>query len=322
MALNRHHPSRAVLVVARPGGTSELATWASVQCHRLSGDAPVLCTEQVTIEATTGALDRVTSLILALVVPDVPVVVWWLGDPAPRRPPFDTLFPLADLFVLDAETFSTPFISLRDEAHLCITESRQTTVTDLTWHRLSGWRSQLAHLFDAPEWAARLSDIVRVELRSAPLDAAVVFPAEAFFAAGWLAGSLGWRPHAARHRPAEGEYLLEFRTPAGRRDILLRPSRQEGRHTPGRLIALEMHTGERPPLRLALSRAGRSQCLDVTVCQGERVRFHHVAAWHSLPLPACLAKVIMHASPDDALGTALHTLAPLAEELTGGTVTA
>ncbi len=324
MALNRHHPSRAVLVIARPSGVSHLETWASVQCHRLPGDAdaPVLCTEQVTVEATTGALDRVTSLILALVVPDVPVVVWWLGDPAPRRPPFDTLFPLADLFILDADTFRTPFISLRDEARLRTTAGRRTLVTDLVWHRLAGWRAQVAHLFDAPTWAARLLDVARVELRFVPLDTAGTFPAEAFFMAGWLAGSLKWRPRAAGAGPGSGEYRLEFRGPAGNVHVLIAPAQGETAHAAGRLVTLEMRTGERPPLRLLLSRAGRPQCLDVLVFRGDHERFHHVAAWHSLPLPACLAKVIMHAHPDDALSTALHALAPLAEELADGEITA
>lgn len=315
-AVSRQHPSRAVLLVTREGGGTQLETWASIQCLRsLEGEeAPAICTEQVIIEATTGALDRVTSLILALIVPDIPVVVWWVGDPTPRRPPFEDLFRLADLFVLDATSFRAPFQAIRDEARLKAISARRAIVADLAWHSLAEWRGHVAQLFDVSEWAAHLPSVHRVEVTfSSPPDAEPVV-APAFFMAGWIASRLDWEPLSARPFGDHNAYELHFNTPAGAAVAHIRPADQTALPA-GELVTVEFQTRDVVPLHFRFSRADRAQCLDVVVEQENTRLFHHVAAWQSFTLAEHLAHVILYARRDVAFADTLRTLAPLVEEL-------
>ena len=316
VAVSQDHPSRAILLVAREGEEPELETWASIQCLRPPDgeENPAICTEQVIIEATPSALDRVTSLVLALTVPDIPVVVWWVGDPTPRQSPFEALFQLADLFILDATSFRAPFRSIRHEARLKARGGRRTVVTDLAWHFLAEWREHVAQLFDAPEWAAHLPDVrrVRVEFSSPPNTNLIVAPA--FFMAGWIASRLKWQPVSAHPLRGQATYELSFEAMSGPATVNIRPVKATT-HGPGELITVELETRDPVPLHFRLSRVDRTQCIDVIVEQDMTTLFHHVAAWQSLTLPEHLTRVILYTRRDRAFAETLRTLAPLAEEL-------
>ncbi len=316
IAVSREHPSRAILLVAREGEAAELKTWASIQCLRPPDgeENPAICTEQVIIEATPSALERVTSLILALVVPDIPVVVWWVGDPTPRRAPFEDLFQLADLFILDATSFCTPFRSIRHEARLKTRGGRHTVVTDLAWHFLAEWREHVAQLFDAPEWAAHLLDVHRVRVEfSAPSETTpIVTPA--FLMAGWIASCLKWQPLSARPLRERAAYALSFEATSGPATVAIHPI-QSATHGPGELVTVELETRDPVPLRFRLSRLDRTQCIDIMVEQNAETLFHHVAAWQTLTLSEHLIQVILSIRREAPFAESLRTLSPLVEEL-------
>lgn len=87
----------------------------------------------------TGHAD---SVVLPLLLPDAPVVVWWPVD-APRNPAKDPLGALAQRRITDLYAVESPMEVLRTRA-----DSYAPGDTDLAWTRLTLWRSMLAAALD------------------------------------------------------------------------------------------------------------------------------------------------------------------------------
>jgi glucose-6-phosphate dehydrogenase assembly protein OpcA len=61
-----------------------------------------VCGEQVTIVAAGAAVDTAASAIEPLVVPDVPVFLWWKDIPHEEDKLFNRLVELTDRVVIDS----------------------------------------------------------------------------------------------------------------------------------------------------------------------------------------------------------------------------
>lgn len=187
-------PHRALLV-ARKQGDEHLDAWVQAHCRLPAPGRPQVCCEQITIEAVGAAESRVPGTVLPLLVPDVPVVLWW-----PRGEPFDDpLFakmrPMADRVVVDSTTFARPVGGLRRLAALA---EEGVFVSDLAWSRLTPWRELLAQFFDAPVMVPYLDDVQGVELTHEPGGEGSTEHNQALLLIGWLATRLGWQvPEAA-----------------------------------------------------------------------------------------------------------------------------
>ncbi|MET9933535.1 glucose-6-phosphate dehydrogenase assembly protein OpcA, partial [Streptomyces sp. NPDC006324] len=85
---------------------------------------------------------RAESVVLPLLLPDAPVVVWWPVD-APEVPSEDPLGSLAQRRITDAYAVEDPLSVLETRA-----ASYAPGDTDLAWTRLTPWRSMLAAALD------------------------------------------------------------------------------------------------------------------------------------------------------------------------------
>src|SRR5258705_3539375 len=72
-------PQRTIVIRADPKGKSEISSWISANCHVIGGGRQV-CSEEVNIVASGDRVHHVPPLVHALLLPDMPVAVWWLGD--------------------------------------------------------------------------------------------------------------------------------------------------------------------------------------------------------------------------------------------------
>ena len=72
-------PQRTIVVRANPAGEPDLASWISANCHRVGGGQQV-CSEEIAIVAGGEYIERVPPVVNALLIPDMPVAVWWIGD--------------------------------------------------------------------------------------------------------------------------------------------------------------------------------------------------------------------------------------------------
>src|SRR5579875_2434509 len=161
------HPCRSILLRLRDAAEDRLEASIALHCGRgAPGRAPVCC-EQITVEAAGRALARVPGLIFPLLVPDLPVYVWWPEEvPSGGGPSGDVLrrlIEVADALVVDSGTLAEPVEALAGLAALARPLPRG--LRDLTWGRLTPWRDRLAQTFDPEPMAAALDRGDQVEGR-------------------------------------------------------------------------------------------------------------------------------------------------------------
>src|SRR5215204_5014476 len=134
-ALSREHPSRVIGVILGDG-RGEARLNAKVRIGENSSGESVLL--RISGELTKHA----ESVVLPLLLPDSPVVVWWPCK-APANPSEDAIGKLARRRLTDAEATDAPIRALRSVAR-----NYSPGDTDLSWTRLTPWRALLAAALD------------------------------------------------------------------------------------------------------------------------------------------------------------------------------
>lgn len=312
-AVSRRHPSRAIVIVERPASDTEpaLDTWVSVHCQM--NDHTSLCNEQVMIEASSDVLKQVSSLVLALVVPDLPIAVWWWGDIKPDAQIFASLYELSDRFLLDATTFDTPVRSLAVEANELLTDEGYPIVVDLAWEESLDWRELIRHVFDVEEWASRLSEIASVEIDYDWREGMPRNPAEAFLIAGWIATRLGWTPVSAS-TPADGEYAFTFDVGGHTVDIIISPTDEPMVFSRG-IASVTMRTSGDVPYEFFLSREDDQVCGTLRVVRAGDTLHQRIVSLQQTSRSSALDRFLSHMGRDRVFGTTLRTLAPLLRDV-------
>ncbi|HEX7831856.1 MAG TPA: glucose-6-phosphate dehydrogenase assembly protein OpcA, partial [Thermoanaerobaculia bacterium] len=73
-------PQRTIVVHADPHEEEgEISSWISANCHLVGGGQKQVCSEEVSIVASGERVNHVAPLVKALLLPDMPVAVWWVG---------------------------------------------------------------------------------------------------------------------------------------------------------------------------------------------------------------------------------------------------
>ncbi|MFF4755792.1 glucose-6-phosphate dehydrogenase assembly protein OpcA [Streptomyces sp. NPDC002514] len=138
---SREHPSRTLVVIKRHTRTPRERTQSRLDAEvRVGYEAG---TGETVVLRTFGEVsDHADSVVLPLLLPDAPVVVWWPVD-APDNPAKDPLGALAQRRITDMYAVEHPLEAL--EARV---RSYAPGDTDLAWTRLTPWRSMLAAALD------------------------------------------------------------------------------------------------------------------------------------------------------------------------------
>jgi len=138
---SKEHPSRILVVVRRPGRSPRARATARLDAEvRVGSDAGIGETVLLRLHGELAA--HAYSVVLPLLLPDAPVVVWWPED-APDFPVQDKLGTLAQRRITDAATDEDPGRALEQRAR-----GYAPGDTDLSWTRITPWRSMLAAALD------------------------------------------------------------------------------------------------------------------------------------------------------------------------------
>ena len=164
---SREHPARVLGVILGDGrGAGQVDAKVGIG----SG-----WTGETALITLTGAVTRhVESVVLPLLLPDSPVVVWWPTNP-PEDPASDPLGRLAKRRITDAAAVS------RGKAKAMLTQCHAYAPgnTDLAWTRITAWRALLAAALDQS----------RTKVTSASVTAERISPSADLLSA-WLADRL------------------------------------------------------------------------------------------------------------------------------------
>ena len=193
------NPCRALTLVADDDAAGEAGLTARVSSHSrdLGKDLKQICGEQVTIEAKGTAINSVASALAPLLVPDVPVFLWWKDIPHYEDKLFDRMTALADRLVIDSCSFDHPHDDLKRLAQLIRERPDFVRTSDLNWGRLTSWRTLIASFWDVPDYLPLLNEIDRITVEyDAPDIAREELAANALLIVGWLASRLKWTINA------------------------------------------------------------------------------------------------------------------------------
>ncbi len=182
-------PARAIVVSVEPNAADHaLGGSATAVCS--PGPGAKVCSERVLLSARGDASARVASAVEALLVPEIPTVLVWLGRVHTDDPIFETLARDATRVITDSE-----YTSLSSLLQLSAWARRTTGgphVADLAWTRLGPWQELAARFFDPTEARSHATRIERVRLSQTAGQPTRLGPEPVLFL-GWLATRLGWK---------------------------------------------------------------------------------------------------------------------------------
>jgi len=194
-ALTGRHPSRTIVIgSADPDGPSWLDARVEAHCVLPREDAPETCAETIHVKCGGESGAHLAAIATPLIIHDLPVTVWWPGEPPLTSQAAQDLFATADRLVVDGSTWSGDGLArLRDLANL--QESSRLAISDFALVRQSRWREAIASIFDDTDFLPYLRSIRRIAVTygthdetCAPGSANLVKP---LYHVGWLASRLG-----------------------------------------------------------------------------------------------------------------------------------
>jgi glucose-6-phosphate dehydrogenase assembly protein OpcA len=194
-ALTGRHPSRTIVIgSADPDGPSWLDARVEAHCVLPREDAPETCAETIHVTCGGESGAHLAAIATPLIIHDLPVTVWWPGEPPLTSRPARDLFAIADRLVVDGSTWSGDGLAkLRELADL--QASSRLVISDFALVRQSRWREAIASIFDDPDFLPHLRSLRRITVTyathdesCAPGSANLVKP---IYHVGWLASRLG-----------------------------------------------------------------------------------------------------------------------------------
>jgi glucose-6-phosphate dehydrogenase assembly protein OpcA len=208
------NPCRAILMVAEPKAQPEgLSAWISAQCHLPPSGARQVCCEQIYVLARGEAVKGLDNVVIPLIIPDLPVYLWWrAGRFAP--PPFlDQLLRVTNRVLVDSARFEEPEVDLATLARQ-VARFRQAdglAFSDLNWARLTPCRELIAQSFDSREACLCLPNLTDVSIEwQQAAEREADSTARALLLTAWLASRLGWRPAAQISPGPDPNRVIEF----------------------------------------------------------------------------------------------------------------
>lgn len=327
--LAQRHPARAIILLdvgLDAPGSGATDAWVSAACYLTPQGERHVCWEQVTIPAWGRAAHLLDTTALPVLVPHLPTVLWWPGQPDFGGDVFRRLGEVTDLVVVDSAGFARPLAGLGELAALVGVGSRNYHVNDLNWGRLTVWREVVAEAFDDPGRLAALGLIRRVrvvygaeDVYESPTRTAGPAAARALLFAGWLAARLGWTTAGARW---EGEgpgfrALLTDQASAGPPVELYLEPRSLPPAAPGGLVSVEVGSGaDADAVTVSVGRLGGTCMCEARVTGGGDEVTRTVDA-SPVPEDRLLAEELDYLGPDKVYEEALGLAAALAA-LPGG----
>lgn len=219
------HPARVIVLLEHAegeGGEGELEAWVTAACYLTHEGGRQVCWEQITLPASGQAVPKLFAAAVPLLVPELPVALWWPGEPELGGRLFRRLGEIADRLVLDSAGFRHPGQGLRALQELNEDPGRAYILDDLNWARLTVWREMLAEPFDDPAHRALLRRLTRLEISYEDEelygeDGALARPAasRALLLAGWLASRLGWEPAGTGWHRDGRRFVTSLRNSSG-----------------------------------------------------------------------------------------------------------
>jgi glucose-6-phosphate dehydrogenase assembly protein OpcA len=195
------NPCRAIVLF--PSEQEGLSAQVGAYCPASGGKSASVCCEYITLQVGTNApLGQLRSLLLSLLIPDLPAVLWWDAPINVEDPLFKGLEDLSERLVFDSAQLKNPsqdLPPLADRIHA----GSSRVFSDLNWSRLAPWRELTAQAFDDSTTREALFNLNRIDLQYGKQ-----FENGAWLYLVWLTTRLNWTYQG--HDVAGSGLLLHF----------------------------------------------------------------------------------------------------------------
>jgi glucose-6-phosphate dehydrogenase assembly protein OpcA len=181
------YPSRSIVLGRSREPGRQVAAEVAALCHLPAPGMPQVCSERIILKAGPEALDLLPGAVRPLLEADLPVILWWTGDPRPIEPLFRSLAHEATRIIVDLPDPGADPAALR----LALDPAVNAFSRDSAWFGIARWRELIAQFFDGPECHDAISNIRAVTIE-AITPAAGPPPRLPIWLAAWLAGQLRW----------------------------------------------------------------------------------------------------------------------------------
>jgi glucose-6-phosphate dehydrogenase assembly protein OpcA len=135
--LAERHPSRTVILVPCPDESeARLDAEVSVRCFPAGEHA--VCGEVIELRLCGSRAAAPASIVLPLVISDLPVFLRWRGEPPFGEPQWEQLVDVADRVIVDSSEWD------ESRHHEIADVFERTAFSDIAWARTHPWRVELA----------------------------------------------------------------------------------------------------------------------------------------------------------------------------------
>jgi hypothetical protein len=170
--LEERHPARTIFLIPQGGARSRIRADASLKETPVIGLSREVFSEVIEIRIAGEAMRHPASIVLPLLISDLPAFCRWRGEPPWGETQLDELIDVCDRLVIDSGEW--PGLPER-YGRLRVLFDR-VAVSDLAFARTLPWRVRLAELWPA------IRNVKRIRVEGPP--------AESYLFAGWLRSRL------------------------------------------------------------------------------------------------------------------------------------
>ena len=169
--LHDRHPARTIFLIPEPRRTRGITATTSLHAVQVDGSREAHA-EVIEIRLCGDAVAHPASVVLPLLISDLPVFCRWRGEPEWDSPQLAELVGVADRLVVNSSEWRGLPVAYERLAQLF----HRVAVSDIAFSRTLGWRARLAE-----RWPA-IRDVERVGVEGPKADALLL--------AGWLRSRL------------------------------------------------------------------------------------------------------------------------------------
>jgi glucose-6-phosphate dehydrogenase assembly protein OpcA len=142
--MGERHPSRTILLFPRADDPRDaLDGEVDLRCFVRAGQEGQVCSEVVAIQLCGPRAQAPASVVVPLLIPDLPVFLRWRGEPAFGEPGLEQLAEVADRLVLDSDEWSDCDATFERLPELF----DSIAVSDIAWAKVQPWREACAELW-------------------------------------------------------------------------------------------------------------------------------------------------------------------------------
>ncbi len=185
------YPCRVLFITSDPEAPVPYLKTAVSVVAPIGGEGSTAC-DYIDFGVSGPDMERIPSVILPHIIPDLPVSLLWTEDPSQAHPLFSPLSKLARRIIFDSESadsllaFAQKVLALRAETG--------TDIADLNWARTEGWRDLLASTFDSSERIAQLKKInqLKITYNAKETEFFCHLKVQSMYLLGWFTKQMKW----------------------------------------------------------------------------------------------------------------------------------